>query len=90
MKATASIDKAGRLVIPKKIREKLHLAPGVLVELETVADHLALRIADDPDCRVVEKDGLLVIEGGIHEDAVTAIKADREARMARLESGEGS
>jgi AbrB family looped-hinge helix DNA binding protein len=33
MNATAEIDKAGRLVVPKKLRDSLHLVPGTRVTL---------------------------------------------------------
>jgi len=38
-----SVDKAGRLVIPKKMRQKLGLAKGGLVELELGETGLALK-----------------------------------------------
>ena len=37
------IDKAGRVVIPKLLREKLHLGPGDSLELETVGEEITLR-----------------------------------------------
>jgi AbrB family looped-hinge helix DNA binding protein len=37
------IDKAGRLVIPKPIREELHLEPGDAVEMETAGERITLR-----------------------------------------------
>lgn len=37
------VDKAGRVVIPKPLREKLHLAPGDALELETTGDQISLR-----------------------------------------------
>jgi AbrB family looped-hinge helix DNA binding protein len=33
MNATAEIDKAGRLVVPKKMRDALHLVPGTRLSL---------------------------------------------------------
>jgi AbrB family looped-hinge helix DNA binding protein len=90
MKALASVDKAGRLVIPKKIREKMHLEAGVVVEIETTGDHLEIRITENQDYKLVEKDGLLVIDGGPAVDAVAAIKADRQARIERFDRKSGS
>lgn len=85
MKALASVDKAGRLVIPKKIREKMHLDAGVVVEIETAGDHLEIRITENQDYKLVEKGGLLVIDGSPPMDIVAAIKADRQARIDRFE-----
>ena len=42
MNATISIDKAGRLVLPKSIREALRLGPGDTLEIETEEDRLVL------------------------------------------------
>jgi len=37
------IDKAGRVVIPKPLREALQLEPGDSLELETVGEQITLR-----------------------------------------------
>jgi AbrB family looped-hinge helix DNA binding protein len=43
MNATLSIDKAGRLVLPKPVREQLQLAAGDTLELESTEDRIVLR-----------------------------------------------
>jgi AbrB family looped-hinge helix DNA binding protein len=37
------IDKAGRVVIPRPLREELHLEPGDALELESVGEQISLR-----------------------------------------------
>ena len=37
------IDKAGRVVIPKLLREELHLEPGDSLEMETAGEQITLR-----------------------------------------------
>lgn len=37
------IDKAGRVVIPKLLREELHLEPGDSLEMESVGEQITLR-----------------------------------------------
>ena len=37
------IDKAGRVVIPKPLREELHLEPGDSLEMESVGERITLR-----------------------------------------------
>ncbi|HEX4769914.1 MAG TPA: AbrB/MazE/SpoVT family DNA-binding domain-containing protein [Bryobacteraceae bacterium] len=37
------IDKAGRVVIPKPLREELHLEPGDSLEMETAGEQITLR-----------------------------------------------
>jgi AbrB family looped-hinge helix DNA binding protein len=38
-----TIDKAGRVVIPKPLREELHLEPGDALEMESVGEQITLR-----------------------------------------------
>ena len=54
----ATIDKAGRLVIPKPLRDQVGLAPG---EVELSADGATLRIEPVHDDTLVEEDGFLVV-----------------------------
>jgi AbrB family looped-hinge helix DNA binding protein len=56
MKAT--IDKAGRMVIPKALRDRLGLRPG---EVEITADGASLRVNPVFDDSLMECDGHLVI-----------------------------
>jgi AbrB family looped-hinge helix DNA binding protein len=37
------IDKAGRVVIPKALREALHLGPGDALEMESAGEQITLR-----------------------------------------------
>lgn len=72
MKAT--IDKAGRLVIPKVLRDQLGFAPG---EVEVFADGAALRVEPVFDDELVERDGLLFIPSyGLHvtEETVRVLR----------------
>jgi AbrB family looped-hinge helix DNA binding protein len=43
MNVTITLDKAGRVVIPKTLRDELHLEPGDALELETEGDRVTLR-----------------------------------------------
>ena len=38
-----TLDKAGRVVIPKPLREKLHLQAGDALEMETAGEQITLR-----------------------------------------------
>ena len=39
------IEKAGRVVIPKSLRKKLHLEPGDSLEMESIGEQITLRPA---------------------------------------------
>ena len=54
----ATIDKAGRLVIPKSLRDHLGLQPG---PVEVSADGAALRVEPASEDGLEERDGRLVI-----------------------------
>jgi AbrB family looped-hinge helix DNA binding protein len=54
----ATIDQAGRLVIPKTLRDSLGLVPG---EVEVFAVGVGLHIEPLADDRLEDEDGLLVI-----------------------------
>ena len=43
MTVRLTIDKAGRVVIPKPMRRELRLEPGDALELESVGQHMTLR-----------------------------------------------
>lgn len=60
MKTT--IDQAGRVVIPKSMRDRHHLVAGTEVEVIDSGERLELLLPDDrDDARLVEKDGRLII-----------------------------
>lgn len=71
----STIDKAGRLVIPKALRDDLGLRPGVV---EVTADGAGLRVempVGDEDLE--ERDGRLVIPASgtsIDDDAVRSLR----------------
>ena len=43
MKPKLSMDRAGRVVLPKPVRDRLQLAPGEILEIESFEDHIVLR-----------------------------------------------
>lgn len=48
MTAKLILDKAGRLVLPRKLRETLHLTAGDALQLETEGDEITLRPVRQP------------------------------------------
>ena len=81
--AITEIDKAGRLVIPKKMRDAMHLQPGDRLSLEFADDKLV--IASERHGRGLRTDsGWLVFDGGAvmtEEESLCQINDARDARM---------
>ncbi|HEY7046660.1 MAG TPA: AbrB/MazE/SpoVT family DNA-binding domain-containing protein [Jatrophihabitantaceae bacterium] len=69
-----TIDRAGRLVIPKTLRDRLGLVPG---EVEVSADGAALRVEPITSDALEQHAGRLVIPKsgiGLDDDAVRALR----------------
>ncbi len=75
----ATIDKAGRLVIPKPLRDSLGLVPG---EVEVAADGAALRVEPIASDELASERGRLVIPavGGYLDDDVVRALRDADQR----------
>lgn len=69
-----TIDKAGRVVIPKSLRDQLGLQPG---QVELTADGAALRIEAIAEGALTERGGRLVIPAGgavVNDEVVRALR----------------
>ncbi len=88
MDAIAEIDKAGRLVVPKKMREALHLVPGTKITLHQEGEAIVLRQEAKPR-GLYMKNGTLVYDAGPLPplDIVDWIERDRNDRIDSLVGG---
>lgn len=74
------MDSAGRLVIPKSIREKAGLLPGVSLRFEVVDGRIEIE-PKPRDVRIVKRGKISVAAAGPRSEALTA-----EAVRSTLES----
>ena len=80
-----TIDRAGRIVVPKSLRERFNLVAGAELEMVAAGDCLQLRRVD-AEPALVRKKGILVHHGGARTDLDVAafIRAERDARSRRI------
>ncbi len=74
-----TIDSAGRIVVPKALREALGLAPGTVLDISGDGTGLTL-VPRGRTARLVEEDGRLVADGDrtiTDEDVFALIDAGR-------------
>ena len=84
MRMTITLGKAGRLVVPKPIRDQLHLREGTRLRIEAGDDAFSCTAEDDPVRIERRPDGLPVVVGWEGFDAAKAVKEAREEHVSRL------
>jgi AbrB family looped-hinge helix DNA binding protein len=78
-----TIDRAGRVVVPKPLRDELGLSPNSPLEIEVVDGHLELSARHEPPAIVEGPNGPLVQATGTpisDEDVRRVLEAARERR----------
>ena len=84
MKST--MDKAGRVVIPKELRDRASLEPGKAIEIEFDRDHGCVRLsAHAPEGSLVRKDGLLMWESAPGTPTLSQAEIKEAIRVMREE-----
>jgi AbrB family looped-hinge helix DNA binding protein len=85
MDTTIEIDKAGRVVVPKQIRDTLHLTPGTKLNIRIEGNQIVLQHEAKPR-GLYRKRGMLVYDTGrpVPAESVDWLKNDREERMDKV------
>ena len=74
-----TLDRFGRIVIPKRVRDDLGLHAGSVLEIDEGEDRIVLRArSEEPD--LVREDGVLVYAGEPVDDLEQAVEAQRRSR----------
>ena len=83
MNATLTLDKAGRIVLPKPIREELQIGPGDSLEVEASAEAIVLRPARGSG-KMMKEQGVWVFHAGTGT-SVTAETVKKTVNRIRRE-----
>jgi len=80
-----TIDRLGRLVVPKPVRDKLHLHAGAVMDLVPEVDGIRLSVMK-PEGGLIQEHGVLVHHGPatIDLDIAHFINTERESRNGFL------
>jgi len=77
------LDRFGRIVIPKKIRDDFNLKPGSQIHIEESDESIILKpIRGEPN--LISKEGVLVFSGKPVEDLRDALLKHREERIKSI------
>jgi AbrB family looped-hinge helix DNA binding protein len=82
MVTTLTIDKAGRIVLPKPVRDELQLSPGDSLEIESSEERVILRPVRG-NGRIYKKQGVWVFDSGEPLDASVVNRTLRKVREER-------
>jgi AbrB family looped-hinge helix DNA binding protein len=88
MNTKLTLDKAGRIVLPKPVRDKLRLAPGDELELESLDDLITLRPLRGT-AQLRKKRGVWVFHSGEPLFAATVDETIERVRRERDEHNLG-
>ena len=81
MIASLTLDQAGRVLIPKSLRQELQLDPGDTLQLESQGDEIILRPVR-PQPSLTKEYGVWVYRGGPADASITdLIDRDRQRHI---------
>jgi len=76
------LDKFGRVVLPKDIRDHFDLKPGQVLKVERADEEVILKpVAKESPLHI--KAGVLVFSGAVTGDITKAVKQHREDRLQK-------
>ncbi|HET55842.1 MAG TPA: AbrB/MazE/SpoVT family DNA-binding domain-containing protein [Ignavibacteria bacterium] len=81
------IDKFGRVIIPKRLREHLGINPQTPLNISEEGKRIVIELVKEK-APVVNRDGILVFTGKLDKKRSDLIKSDRNKRMRKLLTSE--
>jgi AbrB family looped-hinge helix DNA binding protein len=88
MNTKLNLDKAGRIVIPKQLRDELQLQPGDALELESQGDQITLRPVRSSS-PLVKEHGVWVFRAGQTLTAAATEEVLQKVRETRDQANQG-
>jgi AbrB family looped-hinge helix DNA binding protein len=84
MTTKITLDRAGRVLIPKTLRKELHLGPGDALQLDSEGEEIILRPVR-PKALLKKERGVWVYQGEpTHASLTDVIDREREKRTGEL------
>jgi len=81
-----TLDRFGRIVIPKDVRDDMGLEAGAVLQIEKEGEKIVLQpIQGEP--QVMEKKGVLVFTGTALGDVGAALHEHRKSRLKKMSRG---
>jgi AbrB family looped-hinge helix DNA binding protein len=78
-----TIDRFGRIVIPKDVRDDMGLEAGAVLQIEKEGEKIVLQpVQGEP--KVMEKKGILVFTGTAVGDVGAALHEHRKRRLKKI------
>ncbi len=82
-----TLDKYGRVIIPKKVREHLGIDTKSSLNISEDGKRIIIELIKEK-APVVDRDGILVFTGKLEDKKSELIKSDRNKRMKKLLTNE--
>jgi AbrB family looped-hinge helix DNA binding protein len=84
MTTKLTLDQAGRVLIPRALRQELHLGPGDALQLDSQGEEITLRPVR-PQASVKKEKGVWVYQGEASQASILdVIDREREKRIREL------
>ena len=77
-----TVDRSGRVIIPKEVRNDLGLQPGTKLQIKKENGKILLEPIS-VEMQIVVKDGVLVFRGAATGDIERGVRSHRENRLKR-------
>jgi AbrB family looped-hinge helix DNA binding protein len=77
-----TLDRFGRIIIPKNVRDDMGLEVGVVLQIETKGEKIVLQpVQGEP--KIIAKKGILVFTGTAVGDVGAALQEHRKRRLKK-------